>query len=87
MLQYAAAVAYEKYGDNPEDGSAAQALLLASEEVDDPEEAVEVLELLEQLFQDAGVEYARVSSRGDRYSVIESAVYEFIHWYDMPWEA
>jgi hypothetical protein len=86
MLQYATTVAYEKYGGDPEDGSAAQALL-ASEEFYDPEQAVEVLELLEQLFQDAGVEYARVSSRGDRYSVIESAVYEFIHWYDMPWES
>jgi hypothetical protein len=87
MLQYASTLAYEKYGDRPEEGSAAHALLLASE-ADDPDEVEELLsELLEQLFSDAKVNYQRISSRGDDYSIIESALYEFIHWYDMPWEA
>lgn len=86
MLQYAAAVAYEKYGDNPEEGSAAHIMLLASE-VYDPEEAIELLSLITQLFEDAGVGYERANRHGDEYSIAERVVYELIHWYDMPWEA
>jgi hypothetical protein len=87
MLQYASVIAYEKYGENPEEGSVAHALFLASE-VYDPEEIEELLgEVVEQLFRDAKVAFQRVSTRGEEYSIIESALYEFIHWYDMPWEA
>ena len=86
MLQYASNMAYQKYGDNPAEGSAAQVLFMASE-VYDPAEAEELSKLVEQLFADAKVRFERVSSRGDGYSVIESAIYEYIHWYDMPWEA
>ena len=32
--------------------------------------------------------YGRGGARGrERYSVAESAVHEFIRWYDMPWES
>ena len=87
MLQYASTLAYEKYGGNPEEGSAAQILLEASEAYD-PEEAMELLsELVHGLFEEAGVKFRRTSSRGDDYSIADSAVYEFIHWYDMPWES
>jgi hypothetical protein len=86
MLQYAAAIAYEKYGDNPEAGSAADITLLASE-VYDPEEAIELLGLITRLFEDAGVGYQRANRQGDEYNNAESVVYEYIHWYDMPWEA
>jgi hypothetical protein len=86
MLQYASDMAYQKYGDNPDEGSVAQILFMASE-LYDPAEAEELSELVAQLFVDAEVSFERVSSRGDDYSVIESAIYEFIHWYDMPWEA
>jgi hypothetical protein len=86
MLQYASDMAYQKYGDNPAESSAAQVLFMASE-LYDPAEAKELSELVEQLFTDAKVNFERVSSRGDEYSVIESTIYEYIHWYDMPWEA
>jgi hypothetical protein len=87
MLQYASTLASEKYGDNPEEGSAAQVLLEASAAYD-PEEAVKLLsELVQTLFEDAKVKFRRISARGNDYSIIESAVYEFIHWHDMPWEA
>ena len=87
MLQYASTLASEKYGDNPEEGSAAQILLEASEAYD-PEEALELLsELVQGLFEEAGVKFRRTSSRGDDYSIAESAIYEFIHWHDMPWES
>ncbi len=86
MLQFASDMAYQKYGDNPDEGSAAEVLFMASE-LYDPAEAEELSELVEQLFTDAKVNFERVSARGDEYSIIESAIYEFIHWYDMPWEA
>ena len=86
MLQYASDMAYQKHGDNPDEGSVAEVLFMASE-VYDPAEAEELSELVEQLFTDAKVNFERVSSRGDEYSITESAIYEFIHWYDMPWEA
>lgn len=38
------------------------------------------------LFNAAGVKYKRVNARGDGYSVVPSAVYEYLHWFDMPWE-
>lgn len=87
MLQYTAEVAYERYSGNPPEGSLAHTLLKASE-MYDPDQAVVLLsDAMGCLFEDAGVSYERVSSRGDEYSVADAAVYEFIHWYDMPWEA
>jgi len=86
MLQYTVTIAYERYGDHPEEGSVAHSLLIASEAYD-PEEAEELLGLVKRLFKDAKVKYDRVDHRGDGYSIAESIIYEFIHWYDMPWEA
>jgi hypothetical protein len=87
MLQYAAAIAYEKYGADTEEGSVAYSLVMAPD-TGDPEEVMgELLDITERLFDDAGVPYGRASRRGDQYSVAESAIYEFVHWYDMPWEA
>ncbi len=86
MVQHATKIVYEKYGDEPEEGSVAQVLLLAIEAYD-PSETEDLSELVAQLFDDANVGYERTSSRGDDYSIVESAIYEFIHWYDMPWEA
>ena len=43
-------------------------------------------DLVVGLFLDAGVEHRRMNSRGDGYSIISSAVYEYLHWFDMPWE-
>ncbi len=39
-----------------------------------------------RLFYDAGVATERTNSRGNQYSVLDNALEEFIHWYDMPWE-
>jgi hypothetical protein len=86
MLQYVADVAIQKFGDEPEEGTAAY-YLLGADEIWDPGEAGDLQDLVAQLFEDAGVEYERVNSRGEGYSVAESAIYEYIHWYDMPWEA
>jgi hypothetical protein len=86
MLQYAAEVSIQKFGDEPEEGTTAYCLL-GADEIWDPDEAGDLQDLVAQLFEDAGVEYERVNSRGAGYSVAESVIYEYIHWYDMPWEA
>jgi len=86
MLQYAADVAAQKFGDEPEEGTAAYCLL-GADEIWDLDEAGDLQDLVAQLFEDAGVQYERVNSRGAGYSVAESVIYEYIHWYDMPWEA
>lgn len=86
MLQYAADVAAQKFGDEPEESTAAYCLL-GADEIWEPDEAGDLQDLVAQLFEDAGAGYERVSSRGEGYSVAESAIYEYIHWYDMPWEA
>ncbi len=85
MLQYAHAIAYEQDGE-AEEGSAVP-ILLECEDIVDPEDAPELLDLVIQLFKDAKVKYKRVSSHGEDYSIAESAVLEFIHWFDMPWES
>lgn len=86
MLQYAFTIAEEKFGDEPEEGTVAYTLINASEAYE-PAESPELLELIEQLFEDAGVGYQRSNRRGEGYSIAENAFYEFVHWYDMPWEA
>ena len=53
----------------------------------DPEDAPELLDLVGQLFKDAKVKYKRVSRQDEGYSVAASAVYEFMGWFDMPWES
>ena len=86
MLQYSYLIAYEQGRDEAEEGSAAF-ILLESEEIGDPEDAPELLGLVVQLFKDAKVKYKRVSSQDEGYSVAESAVDEFIRWFDLPWES
>jgi F0F1-type ATP synthase delta subunit len=84
MLQYALSLANEQ---DAEEDSVAQSLLSSA----DAMEVAEVEELLEdvvaQLFKDAGVHYKRVNARGQDYSIAESIYEEYIHWFDMPWEA
>jgi hypothetical protein len=50
------------------------------------DELLPVIELVEKLFEDAGVPYQRRSRRGDSYSIATEAVNEFISWENMPWE-
>ena len=49
-------------------------------------EGDELRGLVEKLFEDAGVEYKRRNRKGDGYSIVTEAIYEFLHWEDMPWE-
>ena len=85
MLQYATAIATEKYGDDAEEGSVAAKLFAAYDE--GPEAAEEnLMPILRKLFKDAGVEYERIAKSGEHYSVAEEAIREFWSWFNYPWE-
>ena len=43
-------------------------------------------DLVEGLFRDAKVAGKRVIARGDKYSILDSAIQEFASWYAMPWD-
>lgn len=86
MLQFASRVASKKSGKSPEEGSV-EASLLFADELDLEDGTAELADIIAQLFDDAQVPCARTSRRGDEYSIIDSVVMEYMHWYDMPWES
>lgn len=86
MLQHAADVAYRSTRGKPSQGSVAASLLAASDEADPEEISGELGDVLTRLFRDAKVSAGRVSARGDRYSILDSALQEFVAWENMPWE-
>ncbi len=86
MLQYACSVTGDKQGDDADEKSINQSLL-DSTEASDPSEVKALLhDAVAQLFKDAGVEYGRVSARGQQYSIADDAYSEYVYWFDMPWE-
>lgn len=85
MLRYAQEVAY----DNMKADGNAKRLALLFEEAEESYMDDDIKWLLLQatsLLKDARVRYKRKNSRGQSYSIAEEAVYEFLHWEDMPWE-
>ncbi len=87
MLQYAYLVAAENQEDDSDENAVAQSLL-DSVEAGDPEEVAEYLyDVVDQLFKDAKVKHKRTSARGIDYSIAESALEEYLSWFDMPWES
>lgn len=85
MLHFAYEVACKKE-KNP--SKFAKLLELYEYAFEDPEEGMAaIVELAESLFKDAGVRYKRINSRGQAYSIAESAAYEFLNWENMPWES
>ena len=81
MLQYAQEVAHKKAESN----SKARKLAESFEGSDD-ENLAKIIEIVENLFEDAGVRYKRKSRKGESYSIAEDAAYEFLNWENMPWE-
>ncbi len=86
MLQYAASIAGIAADDEINEHSLIQSLRDSSQ-VSDPSEVRELLhDAVTQLFQDARVEFRRMSARGQSYSIADDAYSEYVHWFDMPWE-
>jgi hypothetical protein len=86
MLQYALSVT-EKQGDDEADEDSVAQSLINSAEAGDPDEVKELLhDVVSRLFKDAGVSFQRTNSRGEGYSIADSAYEEYISWFNMPWE-
>ncbi len=83
MLQYATLLAHQASGEN----SVAETLQQAADAYELEELEGLLLPLIDRLFVDAGVAYQRTNARGQGYSIAGEIIYEFLHWYDMPWEA
>lgn len=86
MLQYATERASQRSRGAPREGSVASALLSATEHKDDSAHAGHLAAIVEQLFRDAGVKSIRADRRGERYSLVDAAIEEFLRWDSMPWE-
>ncbi len=83
MLQYARSKIPPEY----EDGTLAQALVTLEELAGEESEEYELVsDLIDKLCQKAGMRNLRGSSRGESYSIAESAIAEYAAWYNMPWE-
>jgi hypothetical protein len=86
MLQYAFEVANKIENRNEEEHSVAIALIDAAEEAN-PDNIKELIhDVVTRLFDDAGVEYERISKRGERYSIAYESYIEFARWFDYPWD-
>nr|MBN1230158.1 hypothetical protein [Anaerolineae bacterium] len=87
MLQYALSRADGQDQHDAVEDSVAQSLIDSAESMEVTEVAELLNDVMIQLFKDAGARYARTSARGEGYSILESIYYEYLHWFDMPWEA
>lgn len=71
---------------NEEEHSVAMSLIDATD-ISDPESIKELIhDVVDKLFKDAGVEYERISKRGEHYSIADEIYNEFSSWYDYPWD-
>lgn len=86
MLQYTLEIAYEIENVNEDEHSAAMSIMDATETADPDEIKGLIHDLVDRLFIDAGVEYERVSKRGEHYSIAYEAYNEFARWFDYPWD-
>jgi hypothetical protein len=86
MLQYTFEIANEIENINEDEHSAAMSIMDATETADPDEIKGLIHDLVDRLFIDAGVEYERVSKRGERYSIAYEAYNEFARWFDYPWD-
>ena len=86
MLLYAVDKSMHIKHRNEEEHSVAMSLIDANE-AGYPEHIKELIhDVVDRLFKDAGVEYDRVSKRGERYSIADEIYNEFSSWYDYPWD-
>ena len=83
MLQYATLLANDMNNEEP----VVQRLQEAAEAYDPEEAKPLLLPVIDQLFADAGVSYQRTNAGGRGYSIADEIIYEYVQWYDMPWES
>lgn len=86
MLQYTLEVAEKIESRNEDKHSAAMSIIDAAEEGNPDHIKGSIHDLVDRLFMDAGVEYERISKRGEHYSIADEAYSEFARWFDYPWD-
>ena len=76
-----------RIADDYEKTSLAEVLIVLDEEpYSDGEEYRMVMELIDEICQEAGMGNYRTTSRGVEYSIAENTIAEYCRWYNMPWE-
>jgi len=86
MLEYAVNKSMQIEHRSEEEHSVAMSLIDATD-TSDPDSIKELIhDVVDRLFKDAGVEYERVSKRGEHYSIADEIYSEFSGWYDYPWD-
>ena len=86
MLLYAVDKSMQIKHRNEEEHSVAMSLIDANE-AGCPEAIKELIhDVVDRLFNDAGVKYQRVSKGGEHYSIADEIYNEFSSWYDYPWD-
>jgi hypothetical protein len=86
MLQVAYQIAQEKEESNAKARQLCSVFEGAFEH-DEEDGMKPLLKITEQVFKDARVGFKRVNRKGQGYSIAEEAVYQFLNWDAMPWEA
>jgi hypothetical protein len=86
MLQYTFEIAERIENKNEDEHSVAMSVIDAAE-AGNPDDIKSLIhDIVAQLFEDANVAYARVSKRGEPYSIADEAYNEFASWFDYPWD-
>jgi hypothetical protein len=86
MLQYTYQLAYQIPNRSEDEHSTAMSIIDAAEAGNTDHIKGLIHDIVDQLFMDAGVEYERVSKRGEHYSIVDEAYNEFASWFDYPWD-
>ena len=86
MWQYAFVMAEKIKNPDEDEHSVAMSIIDASETADPDENKRLIHDVIDRLFTDAGVEYRRISKRGENYSMADEAYNEFARWFDYPWD-
>ena len=87
MLRYATIVALEKDKEERDSETVANNLQIADELNNFEEIKMLLFEPLQKLFDDSNTRHERTDHRGDQYSILDSAIHEYMNWYEMPWES
>ncbi len=73
--------------DDYKSGSLEEALVVVEEDpYSDGEEYLKLMELIDAICRETGIENHRVSARGAEYSIADNALADYSRWYNMPWE-
>ena len=86
MLQYTYELANQIPNRNEDEHSTAMSIIDAAEAGNPDDIKGLINDIVDRLFMDAGVEYNRISKRGEHYSIVDETYNEFASWFDYPWD-